>query len=49
MTRLLEVRELKTHFSAHGKTAHALDGVSLTLNAKEVLGIKKCLRVVYSL
>lgn len=39
MTRLLEVCELKTHFSAHGKTVHALDGVSFTLNAKEVLGI----------
>ncbi len=39
MTRLLEVRELKTHFSARGKTVHALDGVSLTLNATKALGI----------
>ncbi len=39
MTQLLDVCELKKHFSARGKTAHAVDGVSLTLNEKEVLGI----------
>ncbi len=39
MKPLLEVRGLKTHFSARGKTVYALDGVSLTLNATEVLGI----------
>ncbi len=39
MTRLLDVHDLKTHFSARGKTVHALDGVALTLNKKEVLGI----------
>lgn len=39
MSELLAVRELKTHFSSRRKTVHALDGVSLTLNEQEVLGI----------
>lgn len=39
MKCLVEVCGLKTHFSTRDKTVHALDGVSLTLGAKEVLGI----------
>lgn len=39
MTELLAVHELKSHFSSHGRTVHALDGVSFTLNEREVLGI----------
>ncbi|MGI9286156.1 MAG: ABC transporter ATP-binding protein [Pseudomonadales bacterium] len=39
MTELLAVHELKSHFSTRGKTVHAVDGVSLTLNEQEVLGI----------
>lgn len=39
MTELLTVHELKTHFTARGKTVRALDGVSFALRDKEVLGV----------
>jgi oligopeptide/dipeptide ABC transporter ATP-binding protein len=39
MSPLLEVNDLRTHFPVEGGTVHAVDGVSLTLDEGEVLGI----------
>ncbi len=39
MTELLSLQELKTQFRTRDGTVHAVNGVSLTLNAGETLGI----------
>ncbi len=36
---LLEIRDLRTHFSTEGGTARAVDGVSFDIHKNEVLGI----------
>ena len=36
---LLEVRDLKVHFDTEDGTVHALDGISYSVDAGQVLGI----------
>src|SRR6266571_8981460 len=37
--RLLEIRGLKTHFATDDGMVHAVDGVDLTIDAGETLGV----------
>jgi ABC-type dipeptide/oligopeptide/nickel transport system ATPase component len=39
MTALLEVRDLATHFDTRGGIARAVDGVSFTVAAGEIVGL----------
>jgi peptide/nickel transport system ATP-binding protein/oligopeptide transport system ATP-binding protein len=39
MTELLKIKNLKTHFFTHEGTAKAVDGINLTINQGETLGL----------